>query len=110
MLPRFSIAVRRRTSTPWRAIIEAPRDRLTLRIAGSSSGLSPTASAIENSSVSIGGRPRTMWAAKTSSTMISIDAGQQVAEATDAAVELGFRRREASGGARSRQTPWTARF
>ena len=57
MLPRFSIAFRRRTSTPWRAIICAPRARLTLRIAGSSSGLSPTASATENSSVSIGGRP-----------------------------------------------------
>ena len=72
MLPRFSIAVRWRTSTPWRAIICAPRARLTLRIAGSSSGLRPTASATENSSVSMGGRPFTTWMMKTRKTMISM--------------------------------------
>jgi len=58
MAPRFSIAFRRRTSTPWRAIICAPRARLTLRMVGRSSGERPTASAIENSRVSTGGRPR----------------------------------------------------
>ena len=41
MLPRFSIALRRRTITPRRAISAAPRARVTLRIAGSSSGLRP---------------------------------------------------------------------
>ena len=40
------------------SIISAPRDKFTLRIAGRSSGLRPTASAIEKSSVSTGGRPR----------------------------------------------------
>ncbi len=71
-LPRFSIALNRRTSTPCRAIIWAPLARLTLRIAGSSSGLSPTASATEKSSVSTGGRPRNTCATKTRSTMISM--------------------------------------
>jgi hypothetical protein len=61
-----------RTITPWRAIICAPRARLTLRMAGSSSGLNPTANATEKSRVSTGGRPRSMCAAKTSSTSTSI--------------------------------------
>ena len=66
------MALRCRTRTPRRAIIWAPRARLTLRIAGNSSGLSPTASATAKSSVSTGGRPRNMCAAKTRSTMINI--------------------------------------
>ena len=57
MLPRFSIALRCRTSTPCAAMLCAPRARLMLRMAGSSSGLRPTASAIANSSVSTSGRP-----------------------------------------------------
>ena len=72
MLPRFSIAFSRRTNTPWRAIICAPRARLTLRIVGSSSGLRPTASAIEKSNVSIGGRPLRTWTTKTTRTMITM--------------------------------------
>ena len=72
MLPRFSMAVRCRTSTPWRAIICAPRARLTLKMAGSSSGLSPTASATENNNVSIGGRPFSTWTMNTTKTMTSM--------------------------------------
>ena len=72
MLPRFSMAVRCRTSTPWRAIICAPRARLTLKMAGSSSGLSPTASATENNNVSIGGRPFSTWTMNTRKTMTSM--------------------------------------
>ena len=55
MLPRFSIACSRLTSTPCAAIARAPRARLMLRIAGSN-GLRPTASAMENISVSTSGR------------------------------------------------------
>ena len=66
-----------------------------LRMAGRSSGLSPTASAIEKSSVSTGGRPRSMWAANTTRTSTSIAVGQQVAEVSEAAIELGFRCRRA---------------
>lgn len=71
MLPRFSIALRCRTSTPWRAISWAPRARLMLRIAERSSGLRPTASAIENRSVSSAGRPSATLTTSTASTMTS---------------------------------------
>ena len=92
MLPRFSIAVRCRTSTPWRAIICAPRARLTLKIAGSSSGLSPTASATENSNVSIGGRPFTHVDDEDEKDHDQHGTRQQVAEAAEPAVEFRFRR------------------
>jgi len=72
MLPRSWIADRRFTSTPWRAIILAPCARLRLKMTGSSSGLNPTASASENSSVSIGGRPSRVLTASTTSTITSI--------------------------------------
>ena len=58
MLPRFSIASRRRTMTPCLAIARAPAASVTLMIAGSSSGERPTASATAKSSDSIHGRPR----------------------------------------------------
>ncbi len=72
MLPRFWMADRCFTSTPWRAIILAPRARLTLRMTGRSSGLRPTASAIEKSSVSIGGRPSSVFTANTRITITSM--------------------------------------
>jgi hypothetical protein len=72
MEPRFSMALRRRTSTPRRAIVLAPRARFTLRMAGNSSGLSPTARATEKRSVSTGGRPASVCATKTASTMTSM--------------------------------------
>ena len=72
MLPRFSMAFSLRTSTPCEAMDRAPLARLTVNIAGSSSGLRPTANATENSSVSTGGRPRKMCVTKTTSTITSI--------------------------------------
>ena len=57
MLPKSSIATNRRTKTPRCAIRFAPTARLIVTIAGSSSGVSPTAIARENSTASIGGRP-----------------------------------------------------
>ena len=54
MLPRFSIAFSRRTSTPCFAIKRAPRATLIVSTAGSSSGLSPTASAIAKASLLLG--------------------------------------------------------
>ncbi len=64
MLPRFSIASRRRTMTPV-AIARAPAESVTLMIAGSSSGDRPTASATANSSDSITGRPRSRFTVRT---------------------------------------------
>jgi hypothetical protein len=66
------MAFSRRTSTPRAAIICAPRARFTVRIAGSSSGLRPTANATENRKVSAGGRPNSMFTTNTHSTMTSI--------------------------------------
>jgi hypothetical protein len=50
----------------------APRARLMLEIAGRSSGLSPTESAMAKSRVSIGGLPSSTWPTNTSSAMVSI--------------------------------------
>jgi len=72
MLPRFSIASIRRHSMPPSASVCAARARLTPRIAGNSSGLSPTASASANSNVSTGGRPSTTLIANTSTTITSM--------------------------------------
>ena len=72
MLPRFSMALSRRTRTPCADIALAPRARLMLRMAGSSSGLRPTARAIENSSVSTSGRPSSRLTVNTSSTITVI--------------------------------------
>ena len=72
MLPRFSIAFSRRTITPRVAMTCAPLARFTARMAGSNSGLRPTARATEKSSVSIGGRPCSMCAVKTRRTSKSI--------------------------------------
>lgn len=57
---------------PCPAIISAPRARLTERIAGRSSGLNPTASATEKSRVSMGGRPRNVLAANTTTTITNM--------------------------------------
>ena len=66
------MALSRRTSTPCAAIALAPRARLMLRMAGSSSGLRPTASAIEKRSVSTSGRPSSRLTVNTSSTIAVI--------------------------------------
>ncbi len=49
MLPKFSMADRRRTITPALAMASEPRDRLMLMIAGSNCGVRPTARASEKS-------------------------------------------------------------
>ena len=72
MLPRFSIASRRRTMTPRRPMARAPADRVTLMIAGNSSGDRPTASATANRSDSITGRPRSRFTVRTNRTMTTI--------------------------------------
>ncbi len=72
MLPRFSIASRWRTITPRRAIARAPRARVTLTMAGRSSGEMPTARATANSSDSIAGRPSTWLTTRTKTTITSM--------------------------------------
>ncbi len=74
--------------------MRAPRVRFTLRIAGSSSGLSPTASAIAKRSVSIGGPSLECVRGEDHDDQDQHDARQQVAEVPDAAIELGFGRPE----------------
>ena len=74
------------------AIICAPRARLTLKIAGSSSGLSPTASATENNNVSIGGRPLKTCDDEDEKDHDQHGARQQVAETAEPPVEFRFRR------------------
>ena len=73
MLPRFSIASRRRTITPCRPIARAPAESVTLTIAGRSSGDSPTASATANRSDSIRGRWSRRFTVRTNSTITTID-------------------------------------
>jgi hypothetical protein len=68
MLPKFSIELSRRTITPCAAISRAPRARVTLMMAGRSSGEIPTASAMAKSSASTCGRSRKTLAAKTTRT------------------------------------------
>jgi hypothetical protein len=72
MLPRFSMESSRRTMTPRLLMARAPAERVTLMIAGRSSGESPTASATANSSDSITGRPRSRFTVSTKSTMTTI--------------------------------------
>src|SRR5262249_19724072 len=86
----FSLGVA--SSSPRPAIIFAPRARFTLRMSGSSSGLSPTASAIENSNVSIAGRPRNVWATKTSNTIDQHCRGQEISKLPNASIEFRLRR------------------
>ena len=72
MLPRFSIEFSRRTITPSLAMRLAPCERVMLTMAGSSSGVSPTASASANSSEAIGGLSMKMLMARTTTTMVSM--------------------------------------
>jgi len=72
MLPRFSIASRRRTMTPSLHMARAPAESVTLTIAGSSSGESPTASATEKSSDSIRGRWSSRFTVSTNRTIATI--------------------------------------
>ena len=72
MLPRFSMASRRRTMTPRLFMARAPAERVTLMIAGNSSGERPTASAAANNSDSITGRSSNRFTVSTNSTMTTI--------------------------------------
>ena len=72
ILPRFSIASRRRTMTPRRPMARAPADKVTLTIAGNSSGDRPTASATANKRDSITGRSRSRFTVRTNRTMTII--------------------------------------
>jgi hypothetical protein len=66
------MASRWRTSTPWAAMRRAPADKVTLTMAGSSSGDRPTASATANSMDSIHGRPSAWLTISTYSTISTI--------------------------------------
>ena len=66
--PRSWIAARRLTITFLRDIRTAPRERVTVVIIGSSSGVRPTARATENISDWISGRPNATLAASTPTT------------------------------------------
>jgi len=57
MFPKSSMATRRRTRTDLVAIRFAPVERLIVTMAGSSSGVMPTATASENRTASMNGRP-----------------------------------------------------
>ena len=72
MLPRFSMASSRRTITPRLLIARAPADNVTLMMAGSSSGDSPTASATAKSSDSITGRPSSRFTVRTKRTITTM--------------------------------------
>lgn len=66
------MAARRLTITFLRDIRTAPRDSVTVVIIGSSSGVSPTASATENISDWINGRPNATLAARTPTTRTAV--------------------------------------
>jgi hypothetical protein len=72
MAPKSSIASSRLTITCSAAIRRAPVDRLMLTTAGSSCGVSPTASASENSSDSTNGRCSTRLTTKVTVTSATI--------------------------------------
>ena len=92
MLPRFSIASRRRTRTPRCAIVRAPRASVTLTIAGSNSGDRPTASAMANSSDSMARPAQDLIHGQHEQHHDDHHADEQVAEIAYAPGELGFRR------------------
>ena len=89
--------IRRRTMTPRLAMARAPRARFTPMIAGRSSGLRPTASATENSSVSIGDRAPTGDGHDPENER-EHRAGDEVAETSETALELGVRLLHAQPG------------
>lgn len=72
MAPKSSMASSRLTMTFSAAIRRAPVDRLMLTMAGSSCGVSPTASASENSSDSTKGRCSTRLTTKIAVTSTTI--------------------------------------
>ena len=72
MLPRFSIEFSRRTITPSLAMRLAPCDSVMLTMAGSSSGVRPTASARANSSEAMAGLAMKMLIASTTTTITSM--------------------------------------
>ena len=72
MLPRFSMALSRRTITPRLAMRLAPCDSVMLTMAGSSSGARPTASARANSSEATAGLSMKMLMASTATTITSM--------------------------------------
>ena len=72
MLPKFSKASRRRTITPSLAMARAPAESVTVTIAGSNSGVMPTASATAKSNDSTMGRPINWLTMSTKKTMTII--------------------------------------
>ena len=72
MLPKFSMALSRRTITPLLAITCAPLARLMLIMAGSNSGAMPTARAMAKSKDSISGRCKSTLMAKAATTSTNI--------------------------------------
>ena len=66
------MAERRLTMTLRRAMRNAPRERVTVVIIGSNSGVSPTARATANISDWITGRPKATLAASTPSTSTAV--------------------------------------
>ncbi len=72
MLPKFSMELILRTITPCRAILWAPCESVMLTMAGSSSGVRPTARASEKRSESIAGFPSRKLKESTITTITSI--------------------------------------
>ena len=92
MLPRFWMAGSRLTSTPRAARTRAPRLRLTVTMAGSSSGVRPTARAIAKSSDSMSGRPRATLMARTATTRRRMTRAMSSPKLAHAALEVVLRR------------------
>ncbi len=72
ILPKFSIEVRRLTTTFCCAIRLAPWERLTLMMAGNSCGVRPTANAMENRKDSRTGRSKYTFTANIENTSSSV--------------------------------------
>ena len=92
MLPKFSIDASRLTMTLARAIRLAPWARLMLMIAGSSCGVSPTASAREKRTDSRTGRFKVHVDGEDGHHEDQRHLHEEIAEAPDAALELRLRR------------------
>ena len=86
------MASRRRTMTPRLLMARAPAERVTLMIAGNSSGDRPTASATANSSDSITGRSSKQVHRQHEQDDDDHHADEQIAELPHAAREVGLGR------------------
>ena len=91
MLPRSSMLISRLTTTRLRARLRAPEARLTVTIAGSSCGVSPTAIASENRADSQDRSAEQRVDDEDAAGQHRGDANQQDREAAQPALERGFR-------------------